>query len=99
MSFTPHSSLDRVLALEGPAADKAYRAVLDAIAAGSAPAGMLLNEGEVAEGMGMSRRPVLEAFLRLSTEGLLELYPKRGAVVTASTQAEVDEVLQVRAMF
>jgi DNA-binding FadR family transcriptional regulator len=40
---------------------------------GSAPAGTLI---------GMSRTPVREAFLRLSTERLLDLYPKRGAVVT-----------------
>lgn len=99
VSFTPHSSLDRVLTLDGPAADKAYRAVLDAIAAGSAPAGTLLTEGQVADAIGMSRTPVREAFLRLSTEGLLELYPKRGAVVTAPTQGEVDELLQVRSMF
>jgi DNA-binding GntR family transcriptional regulator len=99
MSFTPHPSLDRVLSLDGPAADKAYRAVLDAISAGSAPAGTLLTEGQVAEAIGMSRTPVREAFLRLSTEGLLELYPKRGAVVTAPTQAEINELLQVRSMF
>ena len=53
MSFTPHSSLDRVLTLDGPAADRAYRAVLDAIAAGSAPAGTLLTEGL----WGLSRNP------------------------------------------
>src|ERR1700709_180207 len=89
MSFTPHPSVERVLTLEGPAADRAYQAVLDAIAAGSAPAGTLLTEGEVAEAIGMSRTPVREAFLRLSTEGLLELYPKRGAVVTAPSQEEL----------
>src|ERR1700759_5486596 len=99
MSFTPHASLAHVLALEGPAADKAYRAVLDAIAAGSAPAGTLLTEGQGAEAIGMRRTPVREAFLRLSTEGLLELYPKRGAVVTAPSQAEIDQLLQVRSMF
>jgi DNA-binding GntR family transcriptional regulator len=99
MSFTPHSSLDRVLTLDGPAADKAYRAVLDAIAAGSVPAGTLLTEGEVATAIGMSRTPVREAFLRLNTEGLLELYPKRGAVVSAPSQEETDQLLQVRAMF
>jgi DNA-binding GntR family transcriptional regulator len=99
MSFTPHASLDRVLALEGPAAEKAYRAVLDAIASGSAPAGTLLTEGQVAEAIGMSRTPVREAFLRLNTEGLLELYPKRGAVVTAPTQNEIEQLLQVRTMF
>jgi DNA-binding GntR family transcriptional regulator len=99
VTFTPHSSVQRVLALEGPAADRAYRAVLDSIVAGSVLAGTLLTEGQVAETIGMSRTPVREAFLRLSTEGLLELYPKRGAIVTAPSTVEVDELLQVRAMF
>jgi DNA-binding GntR family transcriptional regulator len=99
VTFTPHSSLERVLALDGPAAERAYRAVLDSIVAGTVPAGTLLTEGVVAESIGMSRTPVREAFLRLSTEGLLDLYPKRGAVVTAPNGAEVDELLAVRAMF
>jgi DNA-binding GntR family transcriptional regulator len=99
VTFTPHSSLERVLELEGPAADRAYRAVLDAIVAGTVPAGTLLTEGHVSEAIGMSRTPVREAFLRLSTEGLLDLYPKRGAIVTAPNGAEVDELLAVRAMF
>jgi DNA-binding GntR family transcriptional regulator len=99
MSFELHPSATLVLDAEAPAADKAYRAVLDSIAAGVAPAGALLTEGQVATATGMSRTPVREAFLRLSTEGLLELYPKRGAVVTAPSAAETDELLEVRAMF
>lgn len=100
MGFVLHRSAPSVLAEEGaPAAEKAYRAVLDAIAAGSAPAGALLTEGQVAEAIGMSRTPVREAFLRLNTEGLLDLYPKRGAIVTAPTTAETDQLLEVRAMF
>jgi DNA-binding GntR family transcriptional regulator len=99
VSFTPHASLERVLDLPGPAADKAYRAVLDAITGALVPAGTLLTEGQVAEAIGMSRTPVREAFLRLNTEGLLKLYPKRGAVVTAPTAAETEQLLQVRAMF
>lgn len=99
MSFTPHASIDRVLDAKGPAADKAYRIVLDAIAAGSAPAGALLTEGVVAEVVGMSRTPVREAFLRLNNEGLLDLYPKRGAIVTAPSTAETAQLLEVRSMF
>jgi DNA-binding GntR family transcriptional regulator len=99
MEFELHRSAALVLEADGPAADRAYRAVLDAIAAGSAPAGALLTEGQVAEAIGMSRTPVREAFLRLSTEGLLDLYPKRGAIVTAPTEAETDELLEARAMF
>jgi DNA-binding GntR family transcriptional regulator len=99
VTFTPHASLSQVLELEGPAAEKAYRAVLDSIVAGAVPAGTLLTEGVVAGQIGMSRTPVREAFLRLSNEGLLDLYPKRGAVVTAPSSGEIGELLQVRAMF
>src|ERR1700743_2413086 len=99
MSFTPHASIDRVLDAKGPAADKAYRIVLDAISAGSAPAGTLLTEGVVAEVVGMSRTPVREAFLRLNTEGLLDLYPKRGAIVTASSAAATAQLREGPPLF
>jgi DNA-binding GntR family transcriptional regulator len=63
------------------ATDRAYAytkaRVLDSTFAG----GELLTEGEVAEALRMSRTPVREAFLRLEGEGLLRLYPKRGALV------------------
>ena len=78
--------------------DRAYaytkQRVLDASYAG----GELLTEGEVAEALGMSRTPVREAFLRLEGEGLLRLYPKRGALVVPVSAAEVEEVMETRAL-
>ena len=68
--------------------------VLDATFAG----GDLLTEGEVAEALGMSRTPVREAFLRLEGEGLLRLYPKRGALVVPVSAQEVDAVMETRAL-
>jgi DNA-binding GntR family transcriptional regulator len=61
--------------------------------------GRLLTEGGVADALGMSRTPVREAFLRLEVEGLLALYPKRGAIVAAPGDAEARDLLQTRAMF
>src|SRR5215208_1128016 len=61
--------------------------VLDATYAG----GDLLTEGEVAGALGMSRTPVREAFLRLEGEGLLRLYPKRGALVERFAVAKAIE--------
>src|ERR671915_1022821 len=66
--------------------------VLDATYAG----GDLLTEGEVADALGMSRTPVREAFLRLEGEGLLRLYPKRGALVVPVCAAEVEAVMETR---
>jgi DNA-binding GntR family transcriptional regulator len=44
----------------------------------------------------MSRTPVREAFLRLEADGLLRLFPKRGALVVAVSPHEVEAVLEAR---
>ena len=59
-------------------------------------AGDFITEGEVAEALGMSRTPVREAFLRLEGEGLLRLYPKRGALVVPVSVGEVEAVMETR---
>jgi DNA-binding GntR family transcriptional regulator len=78
------------------AKDRAYAftkgRVLDSTFAG----GELITEGEVADALGMSRTPVREAFLRLEGEGLLRLYPKRGALVVPVSVGEVEAVMETR---
>ena len=78
------------------AKDRAYEftkgRVLDSTFAG----GDLITEGEVAAALGMSRTPVREAFLRLEGEGLLRLYPKRGALVVPVSVGEVEAVMETR---
>ena len=65
-----------------PAAkDRALDYVKTQVLTGAFPGGELISEGEVATALGMSRTPVREAFLRLEAEGLLRLYPQRGALV------------------
>lgn len=56
----------------------------------------MTSEGEIADQLGVSRTPVREAFLRLETEGLLRLYPKRGALVVPVAPGEADDVLDAR---
>jgi DNA-binding GntR family transcriptional regulator len=58
--------------------------------------GTLLSEVAIAEELGMSRTPVREACLQLEAEGLLQLYPKRGAMVVAVSPREVDELFEAR---
>ena len=78
------------------ATDRAYEftkgRVLDSTFAG----GDLITEGEVADALGMSRTPVREAFLRLEGEGLLRLYPKRGALVVPVSVGEIEAVVETR---
>jgi len=79
-----------------PAADRAYAATKELVLSGDLPGGHLLSEGDIAERLGMSRTPVREAFLRLQAEELLQLIPKRGAVVVPVPAGEADDVLDAR---
>ncbi len=58
--------------------------------------GALLTEGEIAESVGVSRTPVRAALLRLESEGLVALYPKRGALVLPVSAQEVEDVIEAR---
>jgi DNA-binding GntR family transcriptional regulator len=78
------------------AKDRAYRYTKDRVLDGTFPGGELISEGQIAEALGMSRTPVREAFLRLEADGLLRLYPKRGAVVVPVSAREIEAVLEAR---
>jgi DNA-binding GntR family transcriptional regulator len=78
------------------ATDRAYDYAKAKILDGEIRGGELITEGDVAERVGVSRTPVREAFLRLQHEGLLRLYPKRGALVVPVSAAEVEDVLETR---
>lgn len=82
--------------VEPSAKERAYRHTKAGILDGTLPGGDLISEGQVAEALAMSRTPVREAFLRLEAEGLLRLFPKRGALVVAVSPAEVEAVLEAR---
>src|SRR5271166_622349 len=78
------------------AKDRALDYVKDQILTGAFPGGELISEGEVADALGMSRTPIREAFLRLEAEGLLRLYPQRGALVVPVSPQEVRAVIEAR---
>jgi DNA-binding GntR family transcriptional regulator len=60
--------------------------------------GTFLTEAEVCRATGMSRTPVREALLRLESEGLLQIVPKKGAYVPPIAEAEVEAVMQARGL-
>lgn len=78
------------------AKDRAYSYTKGRVLAGEFPGGELISEGEVAAALQMSRTPVREAFLRLEGEGLLRLYPQRGALVVPVSAGEVRAVMEAR---
>ena len=97
-SMCIRTTLVHVAATSGsePAAQRAYAFTKELILRAELPGGHLFSEGDIAERLGVSRTPVREAFQRLRSEGLLELYPKRGAVVVPLTPGEARDVLDVR---
>lgn len=78
------------------ATERAYKFAKERILDGRFAAGSLISEGEVASAVNLSRTPVREAFLRLESDGLLRLYPRRGALVISMSPAEVQTVMEAR---
>jgi DNA-binding GntR family transcriptional regulator len=78
------------------APDRAYEFAKPRILDGRFPGGELITEGDVAAATGLSRTPVREAFARLASEGLLQIYPKRGALVVPVSATEVESVMETR---
>lgn len=70
----------------------------DAVLSGSLASGAQLRQDALANTFGVSRIPVREALLQLEGEGLVQIVPHKGAVVTGLSKAEVDDVFELRAM-
>nr|WP_112473129.1 GntR family transcriptional regulator [Streptomyces sp. ST1020] len=79
-----------------PAADRVYAHVKQGVLDRRYEGGTLLTEGELADAVGVSRTPVREALLRLEVEGLIRLYPKKGALVLPVSAQEIADVVETR---
>jgi DNA-binding GntR family transcriptional regulator len=62
--------------------DHVYAALRERILSGDLPRGARLRQALLADELGVSRTPLREALRRLSTEGLVEFSPNRGATVS-----------------
>jgi DNA-binding GntR family transcriptional regulator len=78
------------------AAARAYEYVKQRLLDGRYAGGTLLSENEIARELGLSRTPVRQAFVELQGEELLDLYPRRGAVVRPISASEAEEILEAR---
>ena len=58
--------------------------------------GEAVSEAEIALSYGVSRTPVREAILRLSDEGLLEIFPQSGIIVSRIPVAALPEAIIIR---
>src|ERR1700759_366866 len=58
--------------------------------------GEAISEAEIALSYGVSRTPVREAILKLSDEGLLEIFPQSGIIVSRIPVAALPEAIIIR---
>ncbi|ALG83536.1 GntR family transcriptional regulator [Gordonia phthalatica] len=79
-------------------ADRVYDQVKELILTCEIPGGEMISEGEIAARFAVSRTPVREAFLRLSAEGWMRMYPKRGALIAPIGDSEARDVLDARVL-
>jgi len=78
-----------------PLHEEATDRLRDMIVQGRLAAGIRLNERLLTAQLGVSRTPLREAFKVLATEGLVELLPNRGAIVSAMDPVRLAETLAV----
>lgn len=78
------------------AVDHAYEMIWRQLLDGRYDEGARLADTELAARLGLSRTPVRQAFVQLEAEGLLELYPKRGALVVPVAASEIEDVFEAR---
>jgi DNA-binding GntR family transcriptional regulator len=81
-----------------PLRQSVYDALIDLIVGGELPPGQHMVETDLARQLGVSRQPIREALHRMEAEGWVDLRPSQGAFVHVPTDAEVDELLDVRAL-
>ncbi|WP_261403486.1 GntR family transcriptional regulator [Chenggangzhangella methanolivorans] len=72
--------------------DRLVRDLSDAIMSGEFEPGDRLDEHSLADRFGVSRTPVREALRQLATSGLVEVRPRRGAVVASLTADRLAEL-------
>lgn len=78
------------------AADVVRETLRDAILDSQLTPGTWLREEELARYFGVSRTPVREALLRLSDEGLVDIVPKAGTIVSRIPLDALPEAIVIR---
>lgn len=78
------------------AAEKVRRGLRAAIMSGALAAGAPIRQEELAAQYQVSRMPVREALRQLEAEGLVLIYPNRGAFVATLDPRDIREIYEIR---
>lgn len=78
--------------------EKILESIRDAIISGAIKSGSKVSEPDLADRFGISRTPIREAFRQLESEGYLTVIPRKGAIVSAFTQKDVEEFYAIKSI-
>lgn len=80
--------------LSAAIAERLRQEILD----GAQASGAQLRQDALAATYGVSRIPVREALFQLEAEGLVQIVPHKGAIVTSLSPKEINDVFDLRAL-
>ncbi len=92
-SPAPNAQIARI-----PLHEEVTNRIRDMIVESKLVPGERIQEMELAQQLGVSRTPIREALKVLTSEGLVELLPLRGAIVKAFTDKDARDMLDVIAL-
>jgi DNA-binding GntR family transcriptional regulator len=99
-ALTPNRASDLASFLSTPIkrslSDEVVTSLREAILTGKLEPGARMREELLASSMKVSRGPVREAIQQLEREGLVIMYPRRGAVVARLSREDLEEVYSLR---
>jgi DNA-binding GntR family transcriptional regulator len=77
-------------------AEQAYRLLEEQLVTLKLAPGELIAEKDLMDKAAIGRTPVREAIQRLSTEGLLQVLPRKGLLVTPMRRSELTQIIEAR---
>ncbi|MGQ9548708.1 MAG: GntR family transcriptional regulator [Roseiflexus sp.] len=90
--------MDKLYTTDETSADQVYQRLRRLLIEGYYPPGSRLVEERLAQDLGVSRTPVRQALVRAAAEGLVQLFPNRGAVARGFTVDDLIEMYDLRAL-
>ena len=77
-------------------ADRAFEVLEQQLVTLELAPGSILSEAQLNERVGLGRTPVREAMLRLAQQGLIQVMPRRGLLITPIDTAALLQVIEAR---
>ena len=90
--------LDKINKDKSTIVNKVIKSLRRAILNGTLKKGERLIQEEWAERLKVSRMPIREALTQLQMEGLVEMVPHKGAIVTPITREHIEEIYHTRSL-